>query len=68
MEEKSNIEIINLLNELEEDIKRKINLYNYYIDVIIDRFPNLENSIQFKKIDIMEVQNEREEDNKIRRV
>ena len=57
MKEKSNIEIINLLNELEEDIKRRINLYNYYIDVITARFPDLENSPEFKK---KEVQNESE--------
>lgn len=54
------IEIINLLDNLEKTIKTNINKYNYYIDVLIDRFPFLEKDSQFKKLDIMEVHNERE--------
>lgn len=54
----TNLEIIKLLDELEKDINNKINLYNYYIDVITDRFPILEDNQQFKKKEIVEVKDE----------
>ena len=54
----TNIDIINLLNDLEKDINNKLNLYNYYIDVITDRFPILEDNQQFKKKEIVEVKDE----------
>ena len=54
----SNIEIINLLKILKEDINTYINKYNYYIDVITDRFPGLENSNEFQKIEIQEDKDE----------
>ena len=47
--ETSTIEIINLLNTLESQIKENIIKYNYYVDVITDRFPTLENSKEFQK-------------------
>ena len=43
----SNSELINLLNELEKMIDKNVNMYNYYIDVILDRFPNLAESKEF---------------------
>lgn len=56
--ETSTIEIINLLNTLESQIKENIIKYNYYVDVITDRFPTLENSKEFQKIEIQEVKDE----------
>lgn len=60
----TNLEIIKLLDELEKDINNKLNLYNYYIDVITDRFPILEDNQQFKKKEIVEVKDE-EKDRRI---
>ena len=56
--ETSTVEIINLLNTLESQIKENIIKYNYYVDVITDRFPTLENSKEFQKIEIQEVKDE----------
>ena len=55
---KSHIEIVTLLDELEKDINKKINLYNYYVDVLVDRFPQLGENEAFKR---KEVTNERED-------
>ena len=54
----TNYEIIKLLDELEKDINNKINMYNYYIDVIVDRFPPLGDNPQFKKKEIQEFKDE----------
>jgi len=60
MQDKTSIiEILNLLNELERTISNNVNKYNYYIDVITDRFPTLENSKEFQKIEIQEVKDEK---------
>ena len=64
MENKSHIEIVTLLDELEKDINKKINLYNYYVDVLVDRFPPLGETNEFKR---KELTNERD-DSKERRI
>lgn len=58
------IDIIKLLDTLEKQIRENINKYNYYIDVVTDRFPMLESDSQFSKIEIQEVKDE-EKDRRI---
>lgn len=49
------IEIIDLLEELEKQINANIIKYNYYIDVVTDRFPFLEENEIYDKIELRRV-------------
>ena len=49
------IEIIDLLEELEKQINNCIIKYNYYIDVVTNRFPMLEDDEVYSRIELRRV-------------
>lgn len=49
------IEIIDLLEELEKQINNCIIKYNYYIDVVTNRFPMLEDNEVYSRIELRRV-------------
>ena len=55
------IEIVNLLEELEKQINKCINKYNYYIDVLTDRFPFLEENEIYDKIELRRIHDGKKE-------